>query len=389
MARVRVFVWVSFSGMLAVACYSGTSSDGHARGDAAGEAGVAGSAGTSDGAGREGRGGSTSGSRGGAAGNGSGGRGGAGAMGGAASGQAGGEDGESSGGASGRAGSAAEEAGAPESGGGAGDLGGAPDAGRSGHTGGGGTSGSGSGGTDSGGNGGNGCTGGLEEVVDELCVAKMGTVPSEAGEFRIDRTEVTRGQYEAWLATKPSPVPVVITACSLNSTYEPRADCVLADGPDASHHPMACIDWCDARFYCAAVGKRLCGSTTGGGFPYEPSSSDWRKDQWELACNGGGDQIFTYGEPYSAAACNTEGSGTQAVASLSSCQSTDADYAGIYDLNGNVREWIDQCDPDLSSSECYTRGGGFDDGSVACATLRYGTYRLTSREDLGFRCCSK
>ena len=251
----------------------------------------------------------------------------------------------------------------------------------------GGASGSAGDGAGSAGDDGSGCTGGLEEVKSGLCVATMATLPSDDGDYRIDRTEVTRGQYEAWLATNPSPLPVVITACALNDSYEPYVPCALAEGVNADQHPMACIDWCDARAYCAAVGKRLCGSTLGGAAPYDPSITDWHRDQWGLACNSNGVGIFTYGEPYDATACNSASSGTLPVASLARCQSSVAEYAGVYDLNGNVREWLDQCDPSLSANTCYARGGGFDDGSVGCESRSMGPYRLTVAPNTGFRCC--
>ena len=39
-----------------------------------------------------------------------------------------------------------------------------------------------------------------------LCVAKMVPIagPSANLDYKIDATEVTRGQYDAWLATKPA-----------------------------------------------------------------------------------------------------------------------------------------------------------------------------------------
>lgn len=246
-----------------------------------------------------------------------------------------------------------------------------------------------SGSVGSGGDGGSGCTGALEQVENGLCVATMATLPSDDGDYLIDRTEVTRGQYLSWLATNPSPLPVVLTVCAFNDTYEPYEPCAHAEGAGADHHPMTCIDWCDARFYCAAVGKRLCGATEGGPMPYDPDITDWRRDQWGLACNAGGNQIFTYDEPYDAAACNTESSGTVPVASLATCQSAVEAYAGVYDLNGNAREWVDQCRPDNSSPDCYARGGGFDGGSVACANRGYSMNRQTVHASLGFRCCSR
>jgi len=228
----------------------------------------------------------------------------------------------------------------------------------------------------------------LEEVVDAFCVAKMASVPSEDdGNYLIDRTEVTPGQYAAWLATNPSPTPVLITACSLNTSYAPNEECALSEAALTDHHPIACVDWCDARFYCAAVGKRLCGSTSGGGAPYDPQSSEWEKEQWGQACNAQGSQIFTYGEPYAPSTCNSEGTATLPVAALSGCQSSVAEFSGVYDMNGNVKEWVDQCSPQLSANTCYARGGGFNQGSVGCSSRVDAPYRLNVEENLGFRCC--
>jgi hypothetical protein len=58
-------------------------------------------------------------------------------------------------------------------------------------------------------------------------------------------------------------------------------------------------------------------------------------------------------------------------------------------MNGNAREWLDQCDPDNASPTCYARGGAFDMGSVGCSSFGYGSYRSTASPNLGFRCCSK
>lgn len=69
-----------------------------------------------------------------------------------------------------------------------------------------------------GGAAGSGCTGSLETIQGGgagLCVAKMVpiTAPSASNNYSIDATEVTKGQYDAWLATNPALPPSTDVSC--------------------------------------------------------------------------------------------------------------------------------------------------------------------------------
>jgi len=170
----------------------------------------------------------------------------------------------------------------------------------------------------------------------------------------------------------------------------------MCQGAGCGNHPQACVDWCDAYAYCAAVGKRLCGRIGGGpnGFA---DYADATKSQWYNACTSGGANSYPYGDAYMGSSCNAVDLGigaTVEVGSLATCQSSVPGYTGVYDLSGNVAEWEDSC---ISSTgpgdDCQTRGGAFGSpgGAVDCAQVPnldpHGTRRNSAYGVIGFRCC--
>ncbi|MEZ4369607.1 MAG: SUMF1/EgtB/PvdO family nonheme iron enzyme [Polyangiaceae bacterium] len=117
--------------------------------------------------------------------------------------------------------------------------------------------------------------------------------------FCIDKTEVTRGQYEAWLDSKPSTAGQP-SACASNSDYTPS--CAWKPGSD-QQMPVVCVDWCDARAFCEAAGKRLCGKVGDGG-PYAfESYEDPATSEWFAACTSGGKYDYTYGSTLDTSVC--------------------------------------------------------------------------------------
>jgi formylglycine-generating enzyme required for sulfatase activity len=180
------------------------------------------------------------------------------------------------------------------------------------------------------------------------------------GGYCVDRTEVTRAQYEAWLATSPSPAGQD-PWCSWNTDFAPEATCMskedVCKGANCGNHPQVCVDWCDAYAYCKAVGKRMCGKIGGGAVPYWDHS---KKDisQWFNVCSSGGTKKYPYGDIYEPKTCNGWDASfshtTVEVATLASCQPSTPGYAGVYDLSGNVTEWEDSCTP-LRNRRSITR----------------------------------
>jgi formylglycine-generating enzyme len=237
-----------------------------------------------------------------------------------------------------------------------------------------------------------------------------------AGGFCIDRMEVTWDQYNAWLATNPSPVGGA--PCSWKTTHQPVPECMAGEGTyyeETPAHtinyddwdppyvdgpaPVACVDWCDAKAYCAAVGKRLCGKMGGGDGDYG-YFDDQTQSEWQNACaSGSANNYFTYGgsgyADANASACNSYelGFGRATTTSASpNCQSSVNGYEGVFDLNGNVWEWENACIADVQDDleYCRARGGSFSSNadSNACGQDDGGMLRFFAFSNVGFRCCA-
>lgn len=263
-----------------------------------------------------------------------------------------------------------------------------------------------------GGSGGSGAAGssGAEPVWDESSAPKS-CPPSSGGPqlvpvrggYCMDATEVTRSQYDAWANSNPT-TSTQPDFCAWNTSFKPDEACMLgASGCNAKLHngecgdyPRVCVDWCDAYAFCKAVGKRLCGKIGGGTAP-AAEANDAKKNQWYNACSSGGINKYAYADKIQYDACN--GMNQQAevvpVGSMSDCASPVPGYAGIYDLTGNVWEWVDGCEKfstdytaawDTCNAMGITALAGAS-GSGQC-TGYANTTRGNTDDYLGFRCCS-
>jgi formylglycine-generating enzyme required for sulfatase activity len=207
--------------------------------------------------------------------------------------------------------------------------------------------------------------------------------------YAIDITEVTRSQYTAWLSTNPDP-SAQPTYCLDSTRFQPDQWCMerpsVCQGSGCGQHPQVCVDWCDAIAYCQAVGKRLCGKI-GGGANAVGDFADPTKSQWFNACSSGGRSDYSYGNAYNAEACNNSQT-TVETGSLSTCQSSVLEYAGVSDLSGNVAEWEDSClGYSRQADECRVRGGSFLDNNLRCDNADIFS-RDTDSPTIGFRCCA-
>lgn len=170
------------------------------------------------------------------------------------------------------------------------------------------------------------------------------------GRFAMDIYEVTNDEYLDCMAAGACATP------ERTDTYS---------RPELIDHPIVDVSWFDAVDYCTWVGRRL------------PTA-----DEWEYAARGGLEGFdFPWGNGYGSDdlnCCNFVG-GTLPVGQY------DPNGYGLYDMSGNVWEWVDTV---ASGSRMLVLGGSFfDSGDWARVWFReVGHSAGDPYYDLGFRC---
>ena len=213
------------------------------------------------------------------------------------------------------------------------------------------------------------------------CVVR-GPTMAKAVDYYIDSTEVSKAQYDVFLAAKGTDTSGQIADCSWNTSYAPSGDPV--DDP----RPIVNVDWCDAAAYCAWADKRLCGAISGG--PLAPTDlNDATKSQMYRACAGADGERYPYGGFTLMKGYCSFGDNMADVGTFPMCE---GHYSGIFDLIGNAAEWLDSCDTaggtDRSMDNCELGGGSYINEDYKCQTY-LSNLRNDGADVFGFRCCSK
>jgi formylglycine-generating enzyme required for sulfatase activity len=184
----------------------------------------------------------------------------------------------------------------------------------------------------------------------------MVKVQLAAQPFCIDATEVTSAQYAAFLAAtgEGSQTAGQPTACGWNTSYLPSSDGLAwpyAAGRE--NRPVVNVDWCDARAFCKWAGKRLCGKIGGGPLVGWSAGAAPSTSQWTNACSRGGQLQYPYGSTWNSQACNTSAPSEKAqyIADVMHFSRCEGGYQGVFDLSGNVEEWVDACDKNGGSGD--------------------------------------
>ncbi len=185
--------------------------------------------------------------------------------------------------------------------------------------------------------------------------------------FYIDKHEVTNAQYHSFCMQTERALPIFW------GMEEFRC------GPDFADHPVVGVSWAAAKAYAEWAGKRL------------PTEAEW-----EFAARGGlAGKKFPGGDEMDDTAANFKSDGTVPVTSYQ------ANGYGLYEVSGNVREWVadyyeefyysasPEDNPKGPESGTFraVRGGGWKSGKMCCtvdARICLPTYWVDFA--VGFRC---
>jgi hypothetical protein len=169
-------------------------------------------------------------------------------------------------------------------------------------------------------------------------------------DFYMGETEVTRGQFEAFVN-------------ATNYQGVSWRDNVHGSGSQPSNHPVIHVSWHDAVAYCKWAGVRL---------PTE--------EEWEYAAKGGQNFDYAGSDNINDVAWYRKNSGN----TTHSVKGKKPNGYGLYDMSGNVWEWTSTA----KGSYRVLRGGGWNNFSWHCQVADRYRYPPAYRHNYnGFRVC--
>jgi eukaryotic-like serine/threonine-protein kinase len=185
--------------------------------------------------------------------------------------------------------------------------------------------------------------------------------------YFIDKYEVTNQDYKKFVAARSYRVP---SNWKLNGSYD----------PDEATYPVTFVTWEDARAYAAWANKRL------------PTETEW-----EFAARGGNKGfLYPWGNEWQEGYANLNRKGATKASPISSFEK-DISPFGVFDMAGNVYEWVEDFFTygyrgEIDQSVRVFRGGSYFTPPVkSLNTKRWSDFpddKLpeVSKRLIGFRC---
>jgi sulfatase modifying factor 1 len=213
-------------------------------------------------------------------------------------------------------------------------------------------------------------------------------IDSPLGSYCIDTTEVTVSQFNEYIVD--SGVMIDTPPACDGAVETPLVD----DDASDQDLPIGNLGECHAWSYCRWAGKRLCGAIGDGGSVQGVGRP--QDTEWVYACiNGPLNLAYPYGATYDPQACNTdnEEGGRVPIRSKSGCHGTTPPFDQIYDMVGNVWEFVD--DLQGNGSLVNPLGGAWDTTAADLAGNGGGCLYTNGFNGVifdfpesGFRCCA-
>ena len=189
----------------------------------------------------------------------------------------------------------------------------------------------------------------------------------------VGRFEVTVGEFRRFLAAAGH-------AAGGNCFTDPDGDGTSQPTPDASwakpgfeqddQSPVTCVTWDDAQAYVTWLSRST-------GQPYRLLS----EAEWEYAARAGTTTPFSFGATISTSQANYDGNYTYANGSTGEYRqrttavgSFASNAFGLFDMHGNVWEWVEDCFAENYAAGQPSDGSAFRSDSCSYRVLRGGSW---------------